>query len=125
MHDDGMSKLEIEHERSKTLRRLKRVDSVELCETDLGRICSHILNFSFRKFYWRTLYDDADNFVKCCVVCQRTDRTLKKTAALPPIHVESTFWRRIGVDLIGPLVESSRGNKYIMTCTDAFTKWQV
>ncbi|KAJ8316149.1 hypothetical protein KUTeg_006163 [Tegillarca granosa] len=29
----------------------------------------------------------------------------------------------VGVDLIGPLTETGRGNKYIFTATDYFTKW--
>ncbi len=29
----------------------------------------------------------------------------------------------IGVDLIGPLPETSRGNKYIITVPDFFSKW--
>ena len=29
----------------------------------------------------------------------------------------------VGVDLMGPFVESSQGNKYIFTATDYYTKW--
>lgn len=61
--------------------------------------------------------------MKECLVCQCTDRTLKKTATLKPIPVEPEIWCRIGVDLIGPLPQTSRGNRYIITVTDAFTKW--
>lgn len=34
-------------------------------------------------------------------------------------------WEVIGLDLIGPLRETSRGNKYILTMTDLYTKWVV
>ena len=34
------------------------------------------------------------------------------------------FWfHRIGIDLVGPLKETPRGNKYIITCTDYMSKW--
>ena len=29
----------------------------------------------------------------------------------------------MGMDLIGPLPETTRGNKYIVTLTDYFSKW--
>ncbi len=29
----------------------------------------------------------------------------------------------MGMDLIGPLPETTRGNKYIVTVTDYFSKW--
>lgn len=33
------------------------------------------------------------------------------------------MWDTIGVDLIGPLPLTSRGNKYIITVSDYFSKW--
>ena len=29
----------------------------------------------------------------------------------------------LGIDLMGPLTETKRGNKYIFTATDYYTKW--
>ena len=40
-----------------------------------------------------------------------------------PISVEPRLWHQIGMDLIGPLTETSRGNKFIITVTDYFSKW--
>ena len=34
-------------------------------------------------------------------------------------------WEVVGMDLIGPLRETARGNKYILTITDLFTKWVI
>lgn len=31
----------------------------------------------------------------------------------------------LGIDLIGPFKETDKGNKYIITITDLFTKWVV
>ena len=33
------------------------------------------------------------------------------------------MWDTIGIDLIGPLPETSRGSKYIMTVSCLFSKW--
>ena len=62
--------------------------------------------------------------VKSCDQCQRNNKKLKKPGGtLHPIPVESKIWHQVGMDLIGPLAESSQGNKYILTITDYFSKW--
>ena len=33
------------------------------------------------------------------------------------------LWCHVGMDLVGPLPETPRGNKYILTLTDYFSKW--
>ena len=32
-------------------------------------------------------------------------------------------WHRVGIDLVGPLPETKKGNKYIITLSDYFSKW--
>ena len=49
---------------------------------------------------------------------------MKKAAgSLNPIPVPSKLWSQVGMDLIGPLPETPRGHKYIITLTDYFSKW--
>ena len=38
-------------------------------------------------------------------------------------RIEIFYLLQVGVDLIGPLKETSKGNKYIVTLTDYFSKW--
>ena len=47
----------------------------------------------------------------------------KFTAELHPIPVNDQVWHTIGVDLIGPLPVTERGNWYIMTVSCYFSKW--
>ena len=42
---------------------------------------------------------------------------------LHPIPVKPQFWQQVGMGLVVPLNETPRGNKYIVTLTDYFTKW--
>ena len=42
---------------------------------------------------------------------------------LHPIPVKPNIFHQFGMDLIGPLPETPRGNKYIVTLTDYFSKW--
>ena len=39
-----------------------------------------------------------------------------------PIKIHGT-WDVVGIDLMGPYVETERGNKYIFTATDLFSKF--
>ena len=53
-----------------------------------------------------------------------TNSKLKKEiGTLHPIKVEGQVWKRIGVDIVGPLTATKKGKKYIITCTDYFLKW--
>ena len=62
--------------------------------------------------------------VESCERCQRNNKKLQKQAGiLHPIVVEPKLWHQVGMDLIGPLRETARGNKYIVTLTDYFPKW--
>ena len=47
----------------------------------------------------------------------------KVTAELHPIPVKDKVWHMIGADLIGPLPETARGNKYIPTVSCLSSKW--
>ncbi len=62
--------------------------------------------------------------IKTCDICQRHNHKLKKTtSSLHPIPVKSEVWRQLGMDLIGPLHPTPRGNKYIITVIDYYSKW--
>lgn len=62
--------------------------------------------------------------VRCCVVCQATNKKLdKQRPELHPIPVKSP-WYHLGMDFIGPISPtSSNGNRFILTISDYFTKF--
>ncbi|XP_065681472.1 gypsy retrotransposon integrase-like protein 1 [Hydra vulgaris] len=76
------------------------------------------------RFYWPGIFKDVENAVKNCEQCQHTNiRRFEKTCPeLHPIKVQSP-WFHIGIDLIGPLPETSAGNKHILTISDYCTNW--
>lgn len=76
------------------------------------------------RYFWKNLYSDVREYVNSCDKCQRTNAKLQKQAGqLHPIKVQPQVWKRVGIDLIGPLSTTKKGNKYIITCTDYFSKW--
>ncbi len=62
--------------------------------------------------------------MKCCDKCQRKNHRLQKgQGTLHPVPVKDEVWHQLGMDLVGPLPETPRGNKYVMTVTDYYSKW--
>src|SRR5687767_10116256 len=72
-------------------------------------------------FYWKGMLGDITQYVKCCDKCQRRGKSGGK-GLLYPISVENTF-DRIGIDFVGPLPKTGKGNKYIIVAIDYLTKW--
>eukprot|EP00731_Ephydatia_muelleri_P010665 Em0005g1251a len=76
------------------------------------------------RFFWKNMYEDIKKYVKECDVCQRMNpKFVKSNAKLHPVPVRAQLWHKVGIDLIGPLPETKKGNKYIVTLLDYFSKW--
>ena len=76
-----------------------------------------------KKYYWDSMYLDTRNFIKACIDCQQVKiPRSKKLGLLKSITTKEPF-EMIGMDFMGPLKITERGNKYILVITDYFTKW--
>ena len=73
------------------------------------------------RYYWPQMYENIRSYVQSCDACQRRGRPKMKNE-LHPIPVDSPFYR-IGIDFVGPLPRTSKGNKYIIVAIDYLTKW--
>lgn len=81
---------------------------------------------TFRKlirFWWPKIHKDVENYVKSCDLCQK----FKNPAGLPPGYLNSIpvskVFQHVHIDIVGPLKPTVRGHKYVITATDAFSKW--
>jgi transposase InsO family protein len=76
-----------------------------------------------RRYWWPTVYKDTRNWVSSCGSCaQKKTARVAMAGRLQPIPV-SRPWETVGVDILGPLHESARGNRYILVFSDYLTKW--
>ena len=73
------------------------------------------------RFWWKGMYKDIEKYVKRCDSCQRRGNKGGK-GYLNPIKVGKPF-ERIGIDFVGPLEKTEKGNRYILVVTDYLTKW--
>jgi len=75
------------------------------------------------RFWWKNVANDARDFVRSCTMCQKCNPDNKPPpCTLHPISVREIF-QRWGIDMVGPLKETSRGNKYIILATEYLTRW--
>src|SRR6266542_1877462 len=75
------------------------------------------------RYYWPKMYEDIRGYVQTCDACQRRGNP-KANNILHPIEPKAPF-QRIGIDIVGPLTITKKGNRYIVTAIDYFTKWPI
>ncbi len=76
-----------------------------------------------QRYYWPQMFEDIRNYVKTCDDYQRREG-LQKNNIIHPILAKVPF-QRIGIDIMGPLMITRRGNHYIVTAMNYFTKWPI
>ena len=76
-----------------------------------------------KRFHWPGIRKAITKHILLCNVCNHKNSPINRnTAPLGHISVSQpfTFW---ALDYMGPLPETSRGNKHILVVVDHFTKW--
>ena len=74
-----------------------------------------------KRFIWTTMRKDIEDYCRTCDNCQRRGSP-KRNNNLNPIQPTAIF-ERWGIDFMGPLLVTARGNKYIIVAIDYFTRW--
>nr|GEX13476.1 reverse transcriptase domain-containing protein [Tanacetum cinerariifolium] len=74
------------------------------------------------RFYWPTIYCDAQDLVKTYGVCQRQGK-ISQRDEMPQNSIQvCKIFNVWGIDFMGPFL-SSRGNKFILVAVDYLSKW--
>ena len=80
-------------------------------------------NRLLQRFYWPTLFADVAKAVKTCDECQRTAPKGKMRAPLVPLPVMTAPFRRIAMDIVGPLPRSRSGKRFVLVICDYATRF--
>ncbi len=76
-----------------------------------------------RSFYWYGMGTDSKTYVETCAVCNKNKKPrVKPKAGMKNYHAGSPM-ERVHIDILGPLPETDRKNRYIFVMIDQFTKW--
>ena len=73
------------------------------------------------RFFWKSMHKDTYNWIKSCSACACRKIPEKTRADLKPINTASLPFEM--VDILGPLKETTNGNKYVLVFTDYLTRW--
>ena len=78
-----------------------------------------------RLFWWKKMAKDIEKWVKACLVCalRKTRRRFGQTS--PGILTTSLPWDICAIDVVGPLTESARKHRYVLTMIDCFSKYPI
>ena len=75
------------------------------------------------KYYWTGMARDVQHFCEQCIPCIRNKDGGRRRHALEPIRAMAPF-HLVGLDVLGPFSnESDRGNRYVVSFMDYYTKW--
>ena len=76
-----------------------------------------------QRFYWPTLFQDVKQLCKTCPESKKTAAHRKLRAPLIPLPIMEEPFRRIAMDIVGPLPRSRSGNRYILVICDYATRY--
>ena len=76
-----------------------------------------------RRFYWPTVFKDIEEFCKCCEKCQKTTNRKVPPAPLIPLPIITEPFKKIAMDIVGPLPRSRSGNHYVLVICDYATRY--
>ena len=80
-------------------------------------------NRILHRFYWPTLYKDVAEFCRSCQECQKARGQKMRRAPLIPLPIVGEAFRRIAMDIVGPLPRSRAGNRYVLVVCDYATRY--
>jgi hypothetical protein len=81
------------------------------------------IEFIKRNCWWETLATDVKEYIKRCDACAKRKTGNRVTAPLGDQLEAKEFLDIASLDVVGPLPVTERGNKYILTFVDHFTRF--
>ncbi|KAG2198945.1 hypothetical protein INT46_006337, partial [Mucor plumbeus] len=80
----------------------------------------------YRNYWWPRVYDEMKNFLRSCHACQ----LFSPAPHMRSLHNGKTqnvlgIFQQFSIDYVGPLPESKLGSKYVLVCTEMFTRWPM
>lgn len=76
-----------------------------------------------RRAYWPKLSDDVRHYVGGCKACAKP---IARSYRTPERSIVTTrLFELMGMDFIGPMPETSRGNRYILHLVEYFSSYSI
>ena len=100
-----------------------RKQVIDRCHTEAGHAGTIKSMLSVQEGYvWPGMKAEIDQYIKKCPTCRvHTQRPVQ--VEMGDMPVAQSPGQVLGLDLIGPLITSTQGNKYIMVLIDHYSGW--
>lgn len=76
-----------------------------------------------RHFFWPNMNKDVTEFCRTCPQCQKTASRGPPRAPLESLPVIGVPFEQLGMDVVGPLERSKKGNRFMLVITDYATRY--
>src|SRR5271155_3894027 len=76
-------------------------------------------------FFWPGMAHDAYRWVKSCSGCKKRKTPRPMRQGITEAVFATIPNQTVAIDIVGPLMETSAGNQWILTMIDVFTRWPV
>ena len=75
---------------------------------------------------WKNMFSDVEQYIRKCKVCQE-NKYIGNQVSAPFQKTDTCFqpWEKIALDIIGPMEQTEKGNRYILTCQDNLSKYVI
>jgi transposase InsO family protein len=77
------------------------------------------------KYFWPKMARDVRIHVTNCLICAKRKAAKACKAPLQPFPVAEYLWQLVAMDIVGPVTESYRGNKYILVLMEYVTRYVI
>ena len=75
------------------------------------------------RYYFPGLHKLVEEYIRGCQACQKKRPKPKDQKHTLVSTQEGNVWQKLSIDFVGPLQVSTRGNKYLLTVKDCFSRW--
>jgi hypothetical protein len=75
---------------------------------------------------WPGMKQKLEEYIQQCETCQKNKITQNKTKM--PMKITTTpkvIWEKCALDIVGPLIQTSDGNRYVLTFQDELSKYTL
>ncbi|UYV66549.1 hypothetical protein LAZ67_4002023 [Cordylochernes scorpioides] len=75
-------------------------------------------------YWWPGMDKDVEDLVTNCWVCKNRDKRLKSIRVpITPVERPANPWTKLGLDIVGPFIDTEIGFRFAITLIDYTSKW--
>jgi hypothetical protein len=74
---------------------------------------------------WPNMREDITDYIRTCEICQKMKYSREKLCQLQITNTQAEPWKKLSLDIVGPLPCTEEGHKYILTCQDNLSKYLI